>query len=149
MFLQSQPQATAAITPIDNWQDFLRDGEQFLNTAIGAVAKRKKSFTPDTIYNLTAMAIEKYIMATLMQHGQLAENHTMADLHRAIEPITGPLPRNLVKDMRFMDSFQEICDPDSYVRRDPSENDLDRILATGQAIRDLLVTHINTSGSKG
>jgi len=125
------------ILPIDNWQEYRRDGEQFLATAAAAWAKGKKAFTPEVLYNLTAMAIEKYIMAFLMRRGDLAENHTMADLAEALERHTGPLP-DLRRQLLFLDSFQEICDLDNarYLRPDAEQVAL--IIATGQEVERLL-----------
>ncbi|SHO46475.1 HEPN domain-containing protein [Desulfopila aestuarii] len=105
--IQIQPKEQ--IIPIDNWQEYLRDGEQFLRTATRAYETNKRAFSPETLYNLTAMAIEKYIMAFLMQRGDLAENHTMADLAAALERHTGPQPE-LFANLLLLDSFQDICD---------------------------------------
>jgi len=105
----TQIQPRGNIIPIDNWQEYLRDGEQFLRTAQRAHELGKKAFSPETLYNLTAMAIEKYIMAFLMQRGDLAENHTMTDLADALERHTDALSE-LTSRLRFLDSFQDICD---------------------------------------
>lgn len=105
----SQIQPKTQIIAIDNWQEYRRDGEQFLRTALRAHAKHSRAFSPDTLYNLTAMAIEKYIMALLMRRGDLAENHTMRDLTWALERHLGPLPQ-LREKLAFLDSFQDICD---------------------------------------
>ena len=73
------------IVQIDNWRDYLRDGEKFLQTAIEAHKKKRKAFSADTLYNVTCMAIEKLIIAFLMKNGDLADNHAMADLLRALQ----------------------------------------------------------------
>ena len=122
---------------ISNWQEFQRDGEQFLHTALMAKQKDKKHFTPEILYNLTGMAIEKFIMAYLMKNGDLAENHTMEDLLTALERHVGS-QHHLTEKFRFLDSFQEICDMDSIKLRKPDEKDIQEILNTGQEIRDLL-----------
>jgi len=104
-----QIQPKDKIVPIDNWQEYLRDGEQFLRTATKAYENKRRAFSPETLYNLTAMAIEKYIMAFLMQRGDLAENHTMTDLAAALERHIGPQP-DLFANLLLLDSFQDICD---------------------------------------
>jgi len=125
------------IVQIDNWQEYRRDGEQFLGTAVAAWTKGKKAFTPEVLYNLTAMAIEKYIMAFLMRRGDLAENHTMADLANALERHTGPLPE-LRKQLLFLDSFQEICDLDNSRYVQPDRDQTAMIITTGRAVEQLL-----------
>ena len=129
------------IVQIDNWQEYRRDGEQFLHTALMARKKNKKHFTPEILYNLTGMAIEKLIMAYLMKNGDLAENHTMGDLLAALERHTGSQP-NLAEKFRYLDSFQEICDLEAYSVKIPTQEDTEVILAIGQKISDFLAPHL-------
>lgn len=129
------------IVQIENWQDYLRDGEQFLKTANGAFRKKSKAFSPDTLYNLTCMAIEKLIMAFLMKNGDLAENHTMGDLLFALERHLGHTP-DIANKLNYLDQFQEICDLDSYTIVIPTENDVIKFLSIGEEIQELLLPHL-------
>jgi hypothetical protein len=130
--IQIQPKEQ--IIPIDNWQEYLHDGEQFLQTATKAHENKKRAFSPETLYNLTAMAIEKYIMAFLMQRGDLAENHTMTDLAAALERHVGPQPE-LFANLLLLDSFQDICDFElaRYVPIRPQQ--IPTIIAIGHDVR--------------
>jgi hypothetical protein len=134
------------IIEIDNWQEYRRDGEQFLHTAVSAANSRNPRFTPDTLYNLVAMAIEKLIMAFLMRHGDLADNHTMLDLLRALERHIAIRP-DLAGEFAYLDAFQEICAIDTYSCRTPSTADIGRITAVGREIRELLAPHLAETGS--
>ena len=129
------------IVQIDNWRDYRRDGEQFLKTAIGAHNKRKKAFSTDTLYNVTCMAIEKLIMAFLMKNGDLAENHTMADLLRALQLHLGDIP-DLAEKLMYLDTFQEICSLDNFIINIPSEEDVIRMLAIGEDVRTILSPYL-------
>jgi len=129
------------IVQIDNWRDYQRDGEQFLKTALQAHAKGRKAFSGDTLYNLTCMAIEKYIMAFLMKHGDLAENHTMGDLLYSLNKHCGDVG-DLADKLRYLDTFQEICDLENYVVRIPDENDIKRILEIGIDVQNFLTPHL-------
>ena len=129
------------IIEIDNWQEYRRDGEQFLHTAVSAAKNHNHRFTPDTLYNLVAMAIEKLIMAFLMRRGDLAENHTMLDLLRALEKHISILPE-LAGNFAYLDAFQDICAIDSYNCITPSPADVERINAIGLEVRDLLAPHL-------
>ena len=126
---------------ITNWQEYRRDGEQFLHTAMMARKKNKKCFTPVILYNLTGMAIEKLIMAYLMKNGDLAENHTMGDLLTALERHAGSQPE-LAEKLHYLDSFQEICDLEAYSVKIPTQEDTEVILAIGQKISDFLRPHL-------
>ncbi|MDR3630708.1 MAG: hypothetical protein P4L42_10260 [Desulfocapsaceae bacterium] len=130
------------IVQIENWQDYRRDGEQFLHTALMARKKGKTHFTPVILYNLTGMAIEKLIMAYLMKNGDLAENHTMGDLLDALERHTGRQPQ-LAAKLRYLDSFQEICALDSVTIKIPTQEDTEIILAIGQEVHDFLAPHLS------
>lgn len=128
---------TVAIT---DWRKYLKDGDQYLQTALGAAERRSNVFTPEILYNIVAMAIEKLIMGFLMSRGDLAENHTMGDLLFALKRHLD-LPEEIVGDLLYLDSFQEICDLDSYNRRPPTDEETIRILAIGREMQ----TFINAS----
>ena len=130
------------VVQIDNWQDYQRDGEQFLRTANRAFEKRKKTFSPATLYNITCMAIEKLTMAFLMKNGDLAENHTMGDLQYALQRHLQNM-EDLVEDFHYLDSFQEICDLETYTIRLPSHDDTVRILNTGNKVLRILKPHLD------
>jgi hypothetical protein len=125
------------IIQIDNWRDYRSDGEKFLNTATQAHNKKKKAFSTDTIYNVTCMAIEKLIMAFLMKNGDLADNHTMADLLRALQLHLGDLP-NLAEKLLYLDTFQEICSLDNFTINIPTEDEVVKMLAIGEDVRAVL-----------
>ncbi len=141
--LQIQPREH--IIEIDNWQEYRRDGEQFLHTALSAARSRNRRFTPDTLYNLVAMAIEKLIMAFLMRRGDLADNHTMLDLLQALERHI-PVRPELARQFAYLDAFQEICAIDSYSCRTPTPADIERITAIGVEVLELLAPHLGEAG---
>ena len=125
------------IIQIDNWRDYRSDGEKFLHTAIEAHNKKKKAFSTDTLYNVTCMAIEKLIMAFLMKNGDLAENHTMADLLRALQFHLGDIPA-LAEKLLYLDTFQEICSLDNFTINIPTEDEVVKMLAIGEDVRAVL-----------
>jgi hypothetical protein len=129
------------IVQISNWQDYRRDGEQFLHTALMAKKKNKKPFTPEILYNLIGMSIEKLIMAYLMKNGDLADNHTMGDLLTSMERHAGKQPE-LAEKLHYLDSFQEICDLETYSVKIPTQEDTDTILAIGEEIWEFLTPHL-------
>lgn len=130
------------LVQIDNWREYRRDGEQFLQTAQKAHEKGKKSFSTDTLYNLTCMAIEKLIMAYLMKNGDLAANHTMADLLRALQLHLGELPE-LSEKLLFLDGFQEICDLDEFTISVPTQEDVCTFLTIGREVQTVLAPYLD------
>ena len=100
--------------PIKGWEEYLREGKQFLATANNAYIQRKEPFTTPILYNLVAMAIEKLIMALLMKNGKLPYNHTMHDLVEAIDEFLPGELEGLGAELKAWDGFQDICDIESY-----------------------------------
>jgi hypothetical protein len=129
------------LVQIDNWRDYRRDGEQFLKTAQGAYDKKRKAFSPETLYNLTCMAIEKLIMAFLMKNGDLAENHTMGDLLRALQLHLGEIPE-LAGKLLYLNDFQEICDLESFTIRIPCDEDVRTFLSIGEEVLAALYPYL-------
>ena len=123
--LESNTQGTASLIgfneirtrSIEGWEDFLHEGEAYLKTAGGAQAKGRQAFTPEILYNIIAMAIEKFVMAALMKYGALPYNHTMGDLVEAMEE-TFPGALGEIKDkLLALDRYQEICDVDAFMMK--------------------------------
>lgn len=126
------------LVQIDNWQEYRRDGLQFFATAEKAWQKKSQAFNTEVLYNLICMALEKLIMAFLMKRGDLAENHTMGDLHRALVAHL-ELPQTLVEELQWLDGFQEICSLDEYTIKAPTAEDIEKMLAIGRELKALLL----------
>lgn len=126
---------------IEDWRQYLKQGEKYLNTAVKAAAKRPEVFTPAILYNLSAMAIEKLIMGYLMSRGDLAENHTMADLLQALERHI-ELPADLARDLLCLDSFQEICDMDTFSIKKPMGSDIAKMLTIGDEVKRFIFKNV-------
>lgn len=100
--------------PIKGWQEFLKEGNQFLATANNAYMQRRRAFTTEILYNLVAMAVEKLIMALLMKSGKLPYNHTMHDLVESVDEFLPGEMAGLGEALKAWDGFQDICDIESY-----------------------------------
>lgn len=103
-----------AAQPIGGWEDFWRDGNAFFATASSAHAARKKAFTPEILYNIIAMAIEKFVMTALMRHGTMPYNHTMKDLVEAMDEVFPGVMADMREGLLNLDRYQEICALDSF-----------------------------------
>ncbi len=113
-------EAIAPMPPITGWEEFFDEGRDFLRAAANAHGRRAAVFTPEILYNLIAMAIEKFVMAALMRHGALPYNHTMTDLVAAANHHLPGLVRGLENDLLALDAYQEICDLEGYRVTPPS-----------------------------
>ena len=132
---------------IDDWDVFLHDGDAFLRTGIAAHIKGKKAFTPEILYNIVAMAIEKFVMAALMQRGALPHNHTMRDLVESMEEVFPGAMGQLKEGLLDLDHYQEICDSDSYKIIAPAMEEIPKMLALAEGVQTLV--YETTGGKKG
>lgn len=129
------------LVQIADWRNYFTDGEKYLRTASAGQSRRPEIFTPEILYNLVTMAIEKFCMGFLMSRGDLADNHTMVDLlHSLARHLT--LPPDLARDLRDLDAFQEICDLDTYSRQPPSRRQIDAMLGVARATQAFLAGHL-------
>ncbi|MCI5120312.1 MAG: hypothetical protein D3908_03790 [Candidatus Electrothrix sp. AUS4] len=132
----------AGLEPIKGWEEFLSDGEGYLNTATGAYTKRKMIFTPEILYNLVAMAIEKFVMAALMQRGTMPYNHTMADLVEAMEATFPGKMTELSEGLLEMDKYQEICDLDGFKITPPGPEKIPGMLELAEQMHSLVTEEL-------
>lgn len=128
--------------PTEFWRDFIAEGRQFHQAALGGL-KRPEVFTPEILYNMLAMAMEKYIMGLLMYRKNLPDNHTFRDLVDGLrrmearsEDSSGPrLTEELAGELLALDAFQEICSVDGYARQSPSDEEISRMSRTCAKLR--------------
>jgi hypothetical protein len=125
-----------------SYKEFLKDGDGFLNRARKSILKQD-IFTPEIIYNIAGMAIEKYIMAYLMYNGTLPDNHTFRDLLDGISRVKTP-PENIVEILNFMDGFQDICSIEKYKILIPTKEDVKKIIDAGNQIEVFVKNNILT-----
>ena len=128
--------------PIAGWQQFLGEGNEFLATASKAFALERKAFTPEILYNLVAMAIEKLIMAMLMKSGNLPYNHTMHDLVDSMNDFLPGELMNLGDELKALDAYQEICDVESYSINPPAMAEVAMMLELAGAVQTLTMKSI-------
>ncbi|WP_339137254.1 MAG: hypothetical protein WGN25_04475 [Candidatus Electrothrix sp. GW3-4] len=129
----------AGLEPIKGWEEFLHDGEAYLKTATAAYKKKNKIFTSEILYNLIAMAIEKFVMAALMQRGTMPYNHTMVDLVEAMENTFPGRMTELGAGLLEMDKYQEICDLDGFKISPPEMEKIPAMLELADKMQ-ILVT---------
>lgn len=135
----------ASIQPIQGWQEFLEDGKGYLRTADGAYLNGNRIFTPGILYNIIAMAIEKFVMAALMWHGTMPYNHTMTDLVDSMEE-TFPAAIADIKDgLLKLDTYQDICDPYDFKIVEPAMDDIPAMLSLAKKMQHLVSNELTVN----
>lgn len=124
---------------IDDWQQYRLHGGQYLALAERAHASRNRIFTPEILYNLITMAIEKMVMGALMRIGRLPDNHTMHDLVAALEQwLPLALAGDLAEGLRRLDAYQDICDPYAGSFTPPTATEIEAMLAIARRLEEQL-----------
>lgn len=103
------------------WADFYDEAKKYNKLLKGALNKPEK-FTPDFIYNIAVMSVEKYFMAYFLKKNILPPNHTIADLVMFMKQYQ-VIPDHLETRLLFMNDFQEICSLEQYNRKTPTKDD--------------------------
>jgi hypothetical protein len=147
MHVANEPSLTslASIQPIQGWEEFLVDGKGYLRTATGAYFNGNKTFTPDILYNLVAMAIEKFVMAALMRNGTLPYNHTMADLVEAMEETFPHAIDEIREGLIKLDSYQDICDPYDFTITSPGRYEIPGMLGLANKLQKLVENELTNN----
>jgi hypothetical protein len=131
-------QPLQSLKPISGWEEFLHHGEGYLKTALAAHQKNIQAFTPEILYNLVAMAIEKFVMAALMRHGAMPYNHTLADLVEAMEETFPGQLADLGDKLLALDKYQEICDLDGFKISPPKPEEIPAMLDIAEKLQQLV-----------
>jgi len=137
-----QPLQLKPMEPIKGWEEFLQDGDGYLKTAIAGHERRQNIFTSEILYNIIAMAIEKFVMAALMRHGALPYNHTMGDLAEAMDETFPNAMGDIGERLIELDKYQEICDIDTYNISPPSMEAIPAMLQLADRLKTLVVQEL-------
>jgi hypothetical protein len=128
--------------PIRGWEEYWGEGQAFLRTASAAHALRKKAFTTVILYNIIAMAIEKFVMTALMRQGTLPYNHTMRDLVAAMDETFPGAMADISAGLLQLDQYQDICDVDAFNITGPALEAIPAMLDLAGSLHDLVARQL-------
>jgi hypothetical protein len=124
----------AELDAIENYQDFMAEGDKYIQTAKGGL-NRPAVFTSEILYNIIGLAIEKHVMGALMAKGCMADNHTFTDLIDATRQI-GEIDNAIADQLRKFESYQNICPVFAgYHRTEPPQEAIPEMIATAEAVQ--------------
>jgi hypothetical protein len=113
---------------------YWKEGEAYHRTAVGA-RKRREVFNGEIIYNLLAMAIEKYFMGYFEANGTLPDNHTFTDLIDSANRLH-PMDAKLVSDLKSLEIIQDICPAfEDYKRKIPTEEQIEKMYSVADDVQ--------------
>ena len=105
--------------------DMIAYARDYSKTVSGAHMKQR--FSNDILYNLTAMAIEKYLTGFLQSRNYIPVSHTLehlgSDTGKYID-----VDYELINKLKWMDSFQQICSMDYLIKAEPNNDEISHML---------------------
>lgn len=129
-----------------DWHEHMEAGRRYLNTATNGLA-RKSVFNNELIYQLTAMAVERLLVAVYQFHHQMPADHTLDGL---VDGLTSfcLLEPNLAESIKGLGRFDDMC-PLIPVRKSvPNDMEIKAILAIGRQVAGFADLEVKQQGIK-
>lgn len=115
-------------------KEFRKEGGEFLAAARGGL-RRPELFNSVIMYNIISMAIEKFFMAALMSHGDMADNHTFTDLINSARRVR-PLDEHLEHGLFEAEGYQNLCPAfDGYMCKEIPRDNILKMLELADGVR--------------
>jgi hypothetical protein len=119
---------------------FLKEGNAYLKTVTNA-HKRPEVFSPEIVFNLLSMSIEKLMMSILMYSGCLPDNHTFFDLANAYHAVDVLEPE--MKDLLLsLDSHNNLCSMDAFHQTIPNPETLHTFLELARKFQGIAMSRM-------
>lgn len=95
--------------------------------------ERPEKFTPESLFQLTALAVEGYWLAWLEQRGEFPSHHTFGHLLKAAANHS-PVPDHLRRRVLAFDRFQKLCEWVPVDPKKPTRDDIPELLAVAAEV---------------
>ncbi len=128
------------LQPITDWQDHITAGRQYLQTAVKGRC-RPAVFNNELIFQLAAMAVEKFIVGLVHYHQQMPADHTLSGLAADLAEVC-PLNASLAARIRHIETVDDMCALTVKHRDPPEDADIQEILAVGQEVERFVDRHV-------
>lgn len=93
--------------PLSDYQEFLKEGDQYFQAALGG-SRLGNKFSPEVLFHMAAMGMEKHLMALLMAKGTMPDNHSFYDFIAALERLDLLTP-DMKSRMLWMEAKHPLC----------------------------------------
>ena len=109
------------------------DEESFAINYTDAKAYHKRALQyvdvqrPSLVFNIAAVALERYLVALCDLYGAEVRNHNYITLMRAVETVV-EVSTDLNRRIKAMDWIFGICSIDEYRHPNPDESDMENVL---------------------
>lgn len=109
------------------------DAESFYRRALQFQTLNQR---PSLVFNIAAVALERYLVALCDLYGEDPRNHNYITLMRTVETLI-EFPKDLNKRIKAMDWIFGICSIDEYRHPNPDEKDMENALVLCVEVKKL------------
>lgn len=117
---------------MSNQDKYINGANGYLKTATGAF--NKKVFGNQVVYNLLSMAIENYLTALCISTGEMPEHSGIVEILKQVDGEI-EIPASFHTEAGFVNSFMNLCSLDVLEMKDPSDEDLKRMLNFSEELK--------------
>jgi len=110
------------------------DAEGYYHRALQFQAIKQR---PSLVFNVAAVALERYLVALCDLYGEDPRNHNYITLMRTVETLV-EVPKDLNKRINAMDWIFGICSIDEYRHPNPDEKDMENALVLCVEVQKLI-----------
>lgn len=110
---------------MENWRKYFDEGNSYSKAALGSFNKDK--FGSQVVYNLLSMGVENYLTALCSKLGEMPEHSGITAILRQIKK-SMEVPDAFTNEARFINSFMNFCSLEVLEAKDPSREELQRML---------------------
>lgn len=122
------------------WDQYKNEADSYYRVANGAFTKEK--FGEQVIYNMISMSIENYLTALCFGIDEIPEHSEIAAMICQISKKM-ELPDSFTEEARFINSFMNLCSLEVLETKDPSRDDLKRMLGFNAELKAFSETKLS------
>lgn len=136
MFINIDPDDDPIKNRFRTFEGDLQDGDAFYRRA---EEFQREEYGPSLVFNVAAIALERYLVGLCHFHGIEPDNHNFICLMDAVVTVM-EIPPELDRQIRWLDeSIFGICSLDDYFHGTPEKQDADMIMSLCRQVRELFV----------
>lgn len=125
---------------ISNWDDQITAGRKYLKTANNGLS-RPAVFNNELVFQLAAMAIERFIVGLSQYHHRMPVDHTLSGLVSELAPVC-PMSTELADRIKGLEIIDDMCTLSPAYRMPPGKAAVQEILAVGGEVQDFVDGHV-------
>ena len=131
---------------ISNWDDHITAGRKYSKTARNGLS-RPAVFNNELVFQLAAMAIERFIVGLTQYHHRMPVDHTLSGLVAELIPVC-PLSTDLADRIKGIEIVDDMCSLSPAIRIPPGKTAVQEILAVCHEVQDFVDAHIGSLDTK-